>query len=208
MRCYGCATTPRVDCEPKALLGIEHISCFLMLSLAFSCPFTHLPCRSWDYGHALWCCRPKPAEFMAKVPSGLLPVIEIDGRNMTESATIMAFLEQACSSLKPALHPICEPVTCPASSQPPFLRLFVGLSCTVRALFGHSGAPQLAYLSRAIAKPRHAGSRHTRSTRPCRCRSGIQTTRGISRCSAWSGDYSATGYSGSPTAGVQQPVHV
>ena len=33
---------------------------------------------------------------MAKVPSGLLPVIEIDGRTMTESATIMAFLEQAC----------------------------------------------------------------------------------------------------------------
>ena len=30
---------------------------------------------------------------MAKVPSGLLPVIEIDGRRLTESAAVMAWIE-------------------------------------------------------------------------------------------------------------------
>jgi glutathione S-transferase len=40
------------------------------------------------------CYGPKPADFMAKVPSGLLPVLEVDGRVVTESATIMALLEE------------------------------------------------------------------------------------------------------------------
>jgi glutathione S-transferase len=40
------------------------------------------------------CYGPKPADFLAKVPSGLLPVLEIDGRVITESATIMALLEE------------------------------------------------------------------------------------------------------------------
>ena len=41
------------------------------------------------------------------MPSGLLPVIEIDGRTMTESATIMAYVEQACPARHHhfALHP-------------------------------------------------------------------------------------------------------
>jgi glutathione S-transferase len=39
------------------------------------------------------CYGDKPAEFLAKVPAGLLPVIELDGRVVTESAEIMRVLE-------------------------------------------------------------------------------------------------------------------
>ena len=38
------------------------------------------------------CYGDKPAEFLAKVPSGLLPVLEVDGRVITESATIQQVL--------------------------------------------------------------------------------------------------------------------
>ncbi|RMZ52651.1 hypothetical protein APUTEX25_000770 [Auxenochlorella protothecoides] len=40
------------------------------------------------------CYGDKPAEFLAKVPSGLLPVLEVGGRVFTESAVIQEVLEQ------------------------------------------------------------------------------------------------------------------
>lgn len=40
------------------------------------------------------CYGGKPPEFMAKVPSGLLPVMEINGQIITESAVIQQMLEQ------------------------------------------------------------------------------------------------------------------
>jgi len=41
------------------------------------------------------CYGDKPREFLAKVgPSGLLPALELDGRIITDSATIMATLER------------------------------------------------------------------------------------------------------------------
>lgn len=40
------------------------------------------------------CYGDKPASFLAKVPAGLLPVLEVDGTIITESATIAAVLEQ------------------------------------------------------------------------------------------------------------------
>lgn len=39
------------------------------------------------------CYGDKPESFLAKVPRGLLPVIELDGQVMTESAEIMKVLE-------------------------------------------------------------------------------------------------------------------
>ncbi|GFR39728.1 hypothetical protein Agub_g209 [Astrephomene gubernaculifera] len=47
----------------------------------------------------------KPPEFLAKVPSGLLPVIELDGRVVTESAVIMALLEREFPDHNPLLPP-------------------------------------------------------------------------------------------------------
>jgi hypothetical protein len=40
------------------------------------------------------CYGDKPASFLTKVPSGLLPVLEIDGSTITESAQIMQLLEK------------------------------------------------------------------------------------------------------------------
>lgn len=40
------------------------------------------------------CYGPKPRAFMEKVPSGLLPVLEVDGQIITESAVIQSLLEQ------------------------------------------------------------------------------------------------------------------
>ena len=40
------------------------------------------------------CYGDKPPAFLRKVPSGLLPVIELDGRVVTESAEIMVLLDQ------------------------------------------------------------------------------------------------------------------
>ena len=40
------------------------------------------------------CYGDKPASFLAKVPGGLLPVLEIDGTVITESAQIMNVLEE------------------------------------------------------------------------------------------------------------------
>lgn len=47
----------------------------------------------------------KPPEFMAKVPGGLLPVIELDGQVITESAVIMQILEDTFPDHKPLLPP-------------------------------------------------------------------------------------------------------
>ena len=49
------------------------------------------------------CYGDKPPSFMAKVPSGLLPVLEIDGRTVTESAVIMQLLEDAFPDYKPLM---------------------------------------------------------------------------------------------------------
>lgn len=48
---------------------------------------------------AMRCYGDKPQSFLSKVRSGLLPVIEIDGRIITESAEIMETLDavRACS---------------------------------------------------------------------------------------------------------------
>lgn len=40
----------------------------------------------------------KPQSFLSKVPAGLLPVIELDGRVVTESVDIMMLLEQVQAS--------------------------------------------------------------------------------------------------------------
>ena len=64
------------------------------------------------------CYGDKPPSFLAKVPAGLLPVLELDGRVIAESARIMELLEQefparpmmpapgtderACALLRPA----------------------------------------------------------------------------------------------------------
>jgi hypothetical protein len=45
----------------------------------------------------------KPPEFLAKVPSGLIPVIELNGRLMTESADIMRAIEDAFPEHSPLL---------------------------------------------------------------------------------------------------------
>lgn len=39
----------------------------------------------------------KPQSFLSKVPGGLLPVIELDGKVITESLDIMMILEEARS---------------------------------------------------------------------------------------------------------------
>lgn len=49
------------------------------------------------------CYGGKPPEFLAKVPSGLLPVLEVDGRIITESAVIQGLLEELYP--EPALLP-------------------------------------------------------------------------------------------------------
>jgi glutathione S-transferase len=49
------------------------------------------------------CYGGKPPEFLAKVPSGLLPVLEIDGKIITESAVIQGLLEELYP--EPALLP-------------------------------------------------------------------------------------------------------
>eukprot|EP00877_Chromochloris_zofingiensis_P005299 jgi/Chrzof1/14770/Cz09g15160.t1 len=49
------------------------------------------------------CYGGKPPEFLAKVPSGLLPVLEVDGRVITESAVIMSLLEERFPDNKPLM---------------------------------------------------------------------------------------------------------
>lgn len=51
------------------------------------------------------CYGDKPASFMAKVPRGLLPVIELDGRVVTESTVIMSLLEDTFPDHKPLMPP-------------------------------------------------------------------------------------------------------
>ena len=46
----------------------------------------------------LRCYGSKPVEFMKKVPSGLLPVIELDGKLITESMDIMFLIEDTFQS--------------------------------------------------------------------------------------------------------------
>ncbi|KXZ55141.1 hypothetical protein GPECTOR_3g291 [Gonium pectorale] len=55
------------------------------------------------------CYGDKPPSFMAKVPSGLLPVIELDGRVVTESAVIMQLLEDTFPDHKPLMPPAGTP---------------------------------------------------------------------------------------------------
>lgn len=51
------------------------------------------------------CYGDKPPSFTAKVPSGLLPVLEIDGRTVTESSVIMQLLEDTFPDQKPLMPP-------------------------------------------------------------------------------------------------------
>ncbi|CAI5489814.1 unnamed protein product [Closterium sp. Naga37s-1] len=51
------------------------------------------------------CYGPKPDWFMQMVPSGLLPVLKLDGRVITESLDIMFAIERAFPSHKPLLPP-------------------------------------------------------------------------------------------------------
>ena len=51
------------------------------------------------------CYGDKKRSFTAKVPSGMLPVMEIDGRLLTESASIAAALENEFPEHKPLLAP-------------------------------------------------------------------------------------------------------
>jgi glutathione S-transferase len=46
---------------------------------------------------------------LQQVPSGLLPVLEIDGRVVTESSVIMFLLEDAFPDHKPLLPPADSP---------------------------------------------------------------------------------------------------
>jgi glutathione S-transferase len=55
------------------------------------------------------CYGDKPPSFLAKVPSGLLPVLEIDGRVVTESSVIMFLLEDTFPDHKPLLPPAGSP---------------------------------------------------------------------------------------------------
>ncbi|GBF92826.1 glutathione S-transferase [Raphidocelis subcapitata] len=51
------------------------------------------------------CYGDKPASFLSKVPSGLLPVLELDGRVVTESGVIMQLLEDSFPDHSPLLPP-------------------------------------------------------------------------------------------------------
>ncbi|EIE23653.1 glutathione S-transferase [Coccomyxa subellipsoidea C-169] len=51
------------------------------------------------------CYGDKPPEYTAKVPSGLLPAMELDGQLIVESAEIMRILEEAFPDNKPLLPP-------------------------------------------------------------------------------------------------------
>ena len=53
----------------------------------------------------LRCYGDKPASFLAKVPSGMLPVMELDGRLVTESDVIMRRIEEAFPDKSPMLPP-------------------------------------------------------------------------------------------------------
>lgn len=60
------------------------------------------------------CYGDKPDSFLAKVPRGLLPVIELDGQVMTESAEIMKVLEYEFRDV-PLLPPETDRIRCVAS---------------------------------------------------------------------------------------------
>jgi len=60
---------------------------------------SHINMRS--YGH-------KPDWFLAKVPGGLLPAIELDGKTYTESLEIMRLIDQEFPDNKPVFYPAGE----------------------------------------------------------------------------------------------------
>ncbi|KAG2493053.1 hypothetical protein HYH03_008716 [Edaphochlamys debaryana] len=62
------------------------------------------------------CYGDKPPAFLAKVPSGLLPVLELDGRVVTESTVIMALLEASFPDHKPLMPPQGTPQRARADS--------------------------------------------------------------------------------------------
>jgi len=55
------------------------------------------------------CYGDKPPSFLRQVPSGLLPVLELDGRVVTESSVIMALLEEAFPDHTPLMPPAGTP---------------------------------------------------------------------------------------------------
>jgi glutathione S-transferase len=72
------------------------------------------------------CYGPKSPSFMAMVPSGLLPVLELDGRVVTESAVIMALLEDAFPDHKPLMPPAGTPERARADALMRLERRFFG----------------------------------------------------------------------------------
>ena len=65
------------------------------------------------------CYGDKPPDFMAKVPSGLLPVLEVDGAVYTESAAIQQLLEQ----LYPAVPMLPPPSSAERQTAATLMRL-------------------------------------------------------------------------------------
>lgn len=81
------------DVEPRVVLYRDH---------AAWCPYCHKVVLQLEEKRIPYivekinmrCYGDKPPEFLAKVPSGLLPVLEIDGQIVTESAVIQGLLEE------------------------------------------------------------------------------------------------------------------
>ena len=102
--------------------SISYLSSYLLLKrrrkfFLFSYFFFSASSASPTLSHAstkfttiffLQCYGGKPPEFLAKVPSGLLPVLQVDGQIITESAVIQGLLEQ--------MYP--EPALLPAEGTP------------------------------------------------------------------------------------------
>jgi glutathione S-transferase len=57
------------------------------------------------------CYGDQPPEFLAKVPRGLLPVVELDGKVITESSEIMKVLEYEFRD-NPLLPPETQQLRC------------------------------------------------------------------------------------------------
>lgn len=95
------------DAEPRVILYRDH---------AAWCPYCHKVVLQLEEKKIPYivkkinmrCYGDKPPEFLAKVPSGLLPVLEIDGQIVTESAVIQSLLEEVYP--EPALLPPSETV--------------------------------------------------------------------------------------------------
>lgn len=99
---HNFATPPR-EMESYRLFGQKKsdVRVVLYRDHASWCPYCHkvqmlLEAKNVPYLYRkinMSCYGSKPKEFLKKVPSGLLPVIELDGKVITESMDIMFLLE-------------------------------------------------------------------------------------------------------------------